>query len=78
MLAEASSPPAVDEAFASRSGLVNVNEAADGAEALGRIATRRYAPVISDWFMDPMPGIELLMKLRRTERGRRLPFIMKT
>ncbi len=59
-------------------GLVNVDEAADGAEALGKIAMRNYALVISDWFMEPMPGIEFLMKLRRTERGRRLPFIMMT
>ena len=59
-------------------GLVNVDEAADGAEALGKIVMRRYALVVSDWFMEPMPGIELLMKLRRTERGRRLPFIMMT
>ncbi len=59
-------------------GLVNVDEAADGAQALEMIALRRYALVISDWFMDPMPGIELLLKLRRSERGARLPFIMMT
>ncbi len=39
---------------------------------------RRYALVISNWFMEPMRGIKLLTKLRRTERGRRLPFIMMT
>ena len=59
-------------------GLVNVDEAADGAQALEMIALRRYALVVSDWFMDPMPGIELLLKLRRSERGARLPFIMMT
>ena len=59
-------------------GLVNVDEAADGAQALEMIALRRYALVVSDWFMDPMPDIELLLKLRRSERGARLPFIMMT
>ena len=57
-------------------GLLNVDEAADGAQALGVVAMRRYALVVSNWFMDPMTGIELLLKLRRSERGARLPFIM--
>lgn len=59
-------------------GFPIVDEAADGAQALERIATIRYGLVISDWFMDPMSGIDLLRALRATERGRRLPFIMMT
>ena len=59
-------------------GFPIVDEASDGAQALQRIATIRYGLVISDWFMEPMSGIDLLRALRTTERGRRMPFIMMT
>ena len=59
-------------------GYVNLDEAADGTEALGKIARVRYALVISDWFMEPMPGIELLMKIRRSEAWSHIPFVMMT
>lgn len=59
-----------------QTGFVVVDEAADGAEALNLILSIRYALVVSDWFMEPMSGIELLRSLR--SRGRRLPFIMMT
>ena len=59
-----------------QAGFPVVDEAADGAEALSLVLSIRYALVISDWFMEPMSGIELLRSLR--SRGRRLPFIMMT
>jgi two-component system chemotaxis response regulator CheY len=61
-----------------RLGHVNVDEAADGSEALSKLKESHYALVVSDWFMEPMSGLELLLKLRRSERWSNLPFIMIT
>ena len=38
----------------------NVEEASDGAEALGKLRTGNFGLVISDWNMQPMTGLELL------------------
>lgn len=59
-------------------GYVSYDEATDGTDALVKLERVRYALVISDWFMEPMPGIELLMKIRRSEALRQIPFIMMT
>ena len=61
-----------------QAGYPIVDEAADGVQALKLISSIRYALVISDWFMEPMSGIDLLRALRSDPRGRRLPFIMMT
>lgn len=59
-------------------GYVNLDEASDGTAALVRLARFRYALIISDWLMEPMPGIELLMKIRRSDVWSQIPFIMMT
>jgi two-component system chemotaxis response regulator CheY len=50
-----------------------VDEAANGAEALGRIGQQRPDLVLSDWNMPEMNGLELLRALRGT--GIKLGFI---
>ncbi len=56
----------------------NVEEASDGAEALGKLRTGNFGLVISDWNMQPMTGLELLQEVRQDPRLRALPFIMIT
>lgn len=56
----------------------NIDEASDGAEALGKLRTGNYGLVISDWNMAPMTGLELLQEVRQDTRLKTLPFIMIT
>jgi two-component system chemotaxis response regulator CheY len=59
-------------------GFENVDEAADGAEALAKMRTKKYGLVISDWNMEPMTGYELLREVRADDTLRPTPFIMVT
>jgi two-component system, chemotaxis family, chemotaxis protein CheY len=59
-------------------GFEDVDEAADGAEALGKMRQRKYGLVISDWNMEPMTGYELLKEVRGDPSLSRTPFIMIT
>jgi two-component system, chemotaxis family, chemotaxis protein CheY len=59
-------------------GFENVDEAADGAEALGKMRGKKYGLVISDWNMEPMTGYELLREVRADELLKPTPFIMVT
>jgi two-component system chemotaxis response regulator CheY len=59
-------------------GFENVDEAADGREALGKMRTKKYGLVISDWNMEPMTGYELLREVRNDELLKPTPFIMVT
>jgi two-component system chemotaxis response regulator CheY len=59
-------------------GFEDVDEAADGSEALGKMREKRYGLVISDWNMEPMTGYELLKEVRADEKLSRTPFIMVT
>ena len=59
-------------------GFENVDEAADGTEALGKLRAKRYGLVISDWNMSPMTGLELLQAVRADAKLATLPFIMIT
>ena len=59
-------------------GFENVDEAADGREALGKMRTRKYGLVISDWNMEPMTGFELLQQVRASDKLKATPFIMVT
>ena len=58
--------------------LRNVDEATDGDEALDKLRNNDFGLVISDWNMQPMTGLELLLEVRRDVRLRTLPFIMVT
>ena len=59
-------------------GFEDVDEAADGTEALGKMKERRYGLVISDWNMEPMTGYELLKQVRADPSLTKTPFIMVT
>ncbi len=59
-------------------GFENVDEAADGTEALSKLRAKRYGLVISDWNMSPMTGLELLQAVRADAKLATLPFIMIT
>ncbi len=59
-------------------GFDDVDEAADGSEALGKLREKKYGLVISDWNMEPMTGYELLKEVRADEKLARTPFIMVT
>ncbi len=59
-------------------GFENVDDAADGTEALGKLRAKRYGLVISDWNMSPMTGLELLQAVRADAKLATLPFIMIT
>ena len=59
-------------------GFDNVDDAADGTQALERISEKTYGLIISDWNMEPMTGYELLKKVRAEAQTARTPFIMVT
>lgn len=59
-------------------GFENVDDAADGAEALEKLRNKEYGLVISDWNMEPMTGFELLKEVRADDKMRKTPFIMVT
>jgi len=59
-------------------GFSNLDEAADGAEALQKIKQKQYKLVVSDWNMEPMSGIELLEKVKSSPDTQGIDFIMLT
>jgi two-component system chemotaxis response regulator CheY len=59
-------------------GFEDVDEAADGSEALNKMRGRKYGLVISDWNMEPMTGYELLKEVRADPSLGKTPFIMVT
>ena len=59
-------------------GFSDIDDAADGSEALNKMRGRNYGLVISDWNMEPMTGYELLKEVRTDDHLRRTPFIMVT
>ncbi len=59
-------------------GYKDVEEAANGVEALEKIKSTQYDMVISDWNMEPMTGIELLKEVRAQPSTAKMLFIMVT
>jgi two-component system chemotaxis response regulator CheY len=59
-------------------GLEDVDEAMNGAEALEKLTERRHALVVSDWYMEPMSGYELLKEIRSNGELAGTRFIMVT
>ena len=55
-----------------------VEEAADGQEALARVAETQPDLVLLDWMLPVMSGIEVCRQLRRRNATRDLPVIMVT
>jgi two-component system chemotaxis response regulator CheY len=59
-------------------GFENSEEAANGDEALGKLAEKSFGLIVSDWTMEPMTGLDLLRKVRADDSIKHIPFIMVT
>ena len=59
-------------------GYNEIDEAADGNEALQKLRAVHYGLVISDWNMEPMTGYDLLKQVRADDKLKTTPFIMVT
>jgi two-component system chemotaxis response regulator CheY len=59
-------------------GFTNIEEAADGEQALGKLKDKDFDLIISDWNMEPMTGLDLLKTVRADARFKAMPFIMVT
>jgi len=59
-------------------GFQDIDDAADGSAALGKMREKKYGLVISDWNMEPMTGYELLKEVRADPGLSKTPFIMVT
>ena len=59
-------------------GFENIDEAEDGAQALGKLKAGGYGLVVSDWNMPVMEGIDLLRHVRQDEALKTMPFLMVT
>ncbi len=62
----------------SQMGFKNVDEAADGKEALAKIKNKKYGLILSDWNMEPMTGLELLKAVRADDAIKHIPMILIT
>ncbi|KQP07877.1 MAG: response regulator [Methylobacterium sp.] len=59
-----------------RLGFPDVDGVNDGATALERLRSRKYALVISDLDMEPMDGLSLLREIRADDALMNTPFIL--
>lgn len=60
-------------------GFRNVDDAANGSEALEKIKEKEYGLILSDWKMKPVNGLELLQAIRSSGKSYAdVPFIMVT
>ena len=59
-------------------GFVDVDEANSGAKALTKMSARRYGLIFSDWHMEPITGLDLLIAVRGDPSLKQTPFIMVT
>ncbi len=59
-------------------GFKNIDIALDGTEALRCLNRQPYDLIISDWNMEPMSGMDLLLAVRADKRFENIPFIMVT
>ncbi|MFZ2620001.1 MAG: chemotaxis response regulator CheY [Alphaproteobacteria bacterium] len=59
-------------------GFGNCVEADDGTTAWDRLENDKIQLVVSDWNMPNMSGLDLLKKVRASEKHKTVPFIMVT
>ncbi len=59
-------------------GFQNVDDAADGGQALAMLKSKDYGLVLSDWNMQPVTGLDLVKSIREDDRLKSLPFVMVT
>ncbi len=56
----------------------NVDDAENGVEALKKMEEKKFDLVISDWVMPEMDGLELLSKIKESEKHKDIPVMMVT
>jgi two-component system chemotaxis response regulator CheY len=61
-----------------RVGFRIIEDAEDGASALAKLRHRSFTLIISDWYMEPMSGIELLREVKRLRSPGSNRFILIT
>jgi len=61
-----------------QAGVDQVDEAANGREALALLTRRHYDLLITDWNMPEMCGLDLVVEVRRTEGIKQIPILMIT
>jgi two-component system, chemotaxis family, chemotaxis protein CheY len=59
-------------------GFKEIDEAADGTQALEKFNSGNYGLIISDWNMEPMSGYDFLKGVRAGKHNNKVPFIMVT
>ena len=59
-------------------GISDVEEATDGATAMGKLRQNRFDLIISDWQMEPITGLQLLKLVRSDNALKSIPFLMVT
>ena len=59
-------------------GFKNLVEADDGTTAWDVLEEQKIDLVLADWNMPKMTGLELLKKVRASEKHKNLPFLMVT
>lgn len=59
-------------------GFLNVDEAEDGAIALGKLTGEAFDFVVTDWNMSNMDGLTLLQQIRANPQLKHLPVLMIT
>jgi two-component system chemotaxis response regulator CheY len=59
-------------------GFENIEEAEDGAQALGKLKAGGYGFVVTDWNMPNMDGLEFFKTARQEPALKDVPFLMVT
>lgn len=59
-------------------GFLDIEEATDGEAAIIKLRQQKFDLIISDWNMEPMSGLELLIAVRADPELMDIPFIMAT
>ncbi len=59
-------------------GFKNVDQAADGTQALEKLQKNKYGLILSDWNMEPMNGLDLLREVRKNDVTKTIPMILIT
>lgn len=67
---------AIVRAVLGQLGFRDIDAASDGSAGLVRLQRRRYGLIIADWNVSPMPGYELLRRIRADQSLRETPFVM--
>ena len=57
-------------------GFAEIDTAGDGEEALAKMRERKYGLVITDWYMAPVNGLDLVRQARADEGLKSTPIIL--